>query len=169
MGPLDQKPDQKQRHKIFVGNAAGYDLLIFKRLQSTGLFSHPSPHEVAPATYQIVVFIHHRVPHRDVPHALFVGATVAHFANIDQRQAVTAQQRLARGLAGVPVIPFGTAQVVTGTGRVADVIALTLGASLWLGIPSHRPCSVGPPRSAIPGRVAANPASCRVTHCAKPV
>jgi len=26
----------------------------------------------------------------------------------------------------------------------------------------------GPPRSAIPGRVAANPASCRVSHCAKP-
>ena len=34
--------------------------------------------------------------------------------------------------------------------------------------PHHWPCSVGPPRSAIPGRVAANPASCRVTHCAKP-
>jgi len=34
--------------------------------------------------------------------------------------------------------------------------------------PAHRPCSVGPPRSAIPGRVAANPASCRVTHYAKP-
>ena len=34
--------------------------------------------------------------------------------------------------------------------------------------PHHRSCSVGPPRSAIPGRVAANPASCRITHCAKP-
>ena len=34
--------------------------------------------------------------------------------------------------------------------------------------PHHRPCYVGPPRSAIPGRVAANPASCRVTLCAKP-
>ena len=34
--------------------------------------------------------------------------------------------------------------------------------------PHHRPCSVGPPRSAIPGRVAANPASCRVSRCATP-
>ena len=34
--------------------------------------------------------------------------------------------------------------------------------------PHHRPSSVGTPRSAIPGRVAANPASCRVTHCATP-
>ena len=35
-------------------------------------------------------------------------------------------------------------------------------------MPAVRHCSVGPPRSAIHGRVAATPASCRGAHCAIP-
>jgi hypothetical protein len=40
-----------------------------------------------------------------------------------------------------------------------NALAPPLGASLWLGMPALRHCSVGPPRSAIHGRVAATPAS----------
>ncbi|XOQ19936.1 MAG: hypothetical protein ACFWTR_04330 [Pseudomonas shahriarae] len=40
-----------------------------------------------------------------------------------------------------------------------SALAPPLGASLRLGMPAVRHCSVGPPRSAIPGRVAATPAS----------
>ena len=47
-------------------------------------------------------------------------------------------------------------------------LAPPLGASPRLGMPAVRHCSVGPPRSAIHGRVAATPASCRGAHCAIP-
>jgi hypothetical protein len=40
-----------------------------------------------------------------------------------------------------------------------SALAPPLGASPRLGMPAVRHCSVGPPRSAIPGRVAATPAS----------
>ena len=40
-----------------------------------------------------------------------------------------------------------------------NALAPPLGASPRLGMPAVRHCSVGPPRSAIPGRVAATPAS----------
>ena len=63
--------------------------------------------------------------------------------------------------------PYG-ASLLEGPKRNQKVPAPPLGASLWLGMPARRHCSVGPPRSAIHGRVAANPASCRVTHCAIP-
>ena len=49
-----------------------------------------------------------------------------------------------------------------------SAFAPPLGASPRLGMPAVRHCSVGPPRSAIHGRVAATPASCRGAHCAIP-
>ncbi|SEE32845.1 hypothetical protein SAMN04490200_4257 [Pseudomonas proteolytica] len=49
-----------------------------------------------------------------------------------------------------------------------NALAPPLGASPRLGMPAVRHCSVGPPRSAIHGRVAATPASCRGAHCAIP-
>ena len=49
-----------------------------------------------------------------------------------------------------------------------SALAPPLGASPRLGMPAVRHCSVGPPRSAIHGRVAATPASCRGAHCAIP-
>ena len=49
-----------------------------------------------------------------------------------------------------------------------NALAPPLGASSRLGMPAVRHCSVGPPRSAIHGRVAATPASCRGAHCAIP-
>jgi hypothetical protein len=49
-----------------------------------------------------------------------------------------------------------------------SALPLTFGASPWLGIPSLRSCSVGPPRSAIPGRTRLTRHPCRVAHCAKP-
>jgi hypothetical protein len=45
---------------------------------------------------------------------------------------------------------------------------LTYGASLWLGIPSLRSCSVGPPPSAIHGRGRLPRHPCRGAHCAEP-
>jgi len=47
-------------------------------------------------------------------------------------------------------------------------LPLAFGASLWLGMPSLRSCSVGPPRWAIlgPARLTRHP--CRVAHCAEP-
>ncbi len=49
-----------------------------------------------------------------------------------------------------------------------NALAPPLGASPRLGMPAVRHCSVGPPRSAIHGRVAATPASCRGAHYAIP-
>ena len=48
------------------------------------------------------------------------------------------------------------------------LLPLAFGASLWLGIPSLRSCSVGPPRWAIhgPARLTRHP--CRVARCAEP-
>ncbi|CAI8851933.1 hypothetical protein EMIT0P100_210100 [Pseudomonas sp. IT-P100] len=45
---------------------------------------------------------------------------------------------------------------------------LTYGASLRLGMPSLRSCSVGPPPSAIHGRGRLTRHPCRVAHCAEP-
>ena len=49
-----------------------------------------------------------------------------------------------------------------------SALPLTFGASPRLGIPSLRSCSVGPPRSAIPGRTRLTRHPCRVAHCAEP-
>ena len=48
------------------------------------------------------------------------------------------------------------------------LLPLSSGASLRLGIPSLRSCSVGPPRSAIHGRARLTRHPCRVAHCAEP-
>ncbi|CAI8726809.1 hypothetical protein EMIT0P44_130054 [Pseudomonas sp. IT-P44] len=48
------------------------------------------------------------------------------------------------------------------------LLPLSFGASLWLGMPSLRSCSVGPPPSAIPGRGRLTRHPCRVAHCAEP-
>jgi hypothetical protein len=48
------------------------------------------------------------------------------------------------------------------------LLPLTFGASLWLGMPSLRSCSVGPPPSAIHGRGRLSRHPCRVAHCAEP-
>ncbi len=48
------------------------------------------------------------------------------------------------------------------------LLPLTLGASLWLGMPSLRSCSVGPPPSAIHGRRRLTRHPCRVAHYAEP-
>ncbi len=48
------------------------------------------------------------------------------------------------------------------------LLPLSFGASLWLGMPSLRSCSVGPPPSAILGRARLTRHPCRVTHCAEP-
>jgi len=47
-------------------------------------------------------------------------------------------------------------------------LPLSSGASSGLGIPSLRPCSVGPPRSAVHGRARLTRHPCRVAHCAEP-
>jgi hypothetical protein len=48
------------------------------------------------------------------------------------------------------------------------LLPLTFGASLWLGMPSLRSCSVGPSPSAIHGRGRLTRHPCRVAHCAEP-
>ncbi len=48
------------------------------------------------------------------------------------------------------------------------LLPLTFGASPWLGMPSLRSCSVGPPPSAIHGRGQLTRHPCRVAHCAEP-
>ncbi|SDT42345.1 hypothetical protein SAMN04490206_3061 [Pseudomonas umsongensis] len=48
------------------------------------------------------------------------------------------------------------------------LLPLAFGASLRLGIPSLRSCSVGPPRWAILGPARLNRHPCRFTHCAEP-
>ncbi len=48
------------------------------------------------------------------------------------------------------------------------LLPLTFGASLRLGMPSLRSCSVGPPPSAIHGRRRLTRHPCRVAHCAEP-
>jgi len=48
------------------------------------------------------------------------------------------------------------------------LLPLTFGASPWLGMPSLRSCSVGPPPSAIHGRGRLTRHPCRVAHCAEP-
>ncbi|GEM_PF-2269418 len=48
------------------------------------------------------------------------------------------------------------------------LLPLSFGASLWLGMPSLRSCSVGPPPSAIHGRGRLTRHPCRVVHCAEP-
>ena len=48
------------------------------------------------------------------------------------------------------------------------LLPLSYGASPRLGIPSLRPCSVGPLRSAIHGRAQLTRHPCRVAHCAEP-
>jgi len=48
------------------------------------------------------------------------------------------------------------------------LLPLTFGASLWLGMPSLRYCSVGPPPSAIHGRGWLTRHPCRVAHYAEP-
>jgi len=47
-------------------------------------------------------------------------------------------------------------------------LPLAFGASLMLGMPSLRSCSVGPPRWAILGPARLNRHPCRFTHCAEP-
>ncbi|VVM72480.1 hypothetical protein PS662_01877 [Pseudomonas fluorescens] len=48
------------------------------------------------------------------------------------------------------------------------LLPLSFGASLVLGMPSFRSCSVGPPPSAIHGRGRLPRHPCRGTHCAEP-
>jgi hypothetical protein len=48
------------------------------------------------------------------------------------------------------------------------LLPLSFGASLMLGMPSLRSCSVGPPPSAIHGRGRLTRHPCRVAHCAEP-
>ena len=48
------------------------------------------------------------------------------------------------------------------------LLPLSFGASLMLGMPSLRSCSVGPPRSTIHGRARLTRHPCRVAHCAEP-
>ncbi len=48
------------------------------------------------------------------------------------------------------------------------LLPLSFGASLRLGMPSLRSCSVGPPPSAIHGRGRLTRHPCRVAHCAEP-
>ncbi|CAI8715492.1 hypothetical protein EMIT0P44_110157 [Pseudomonas sp. IT-P44] len=48
------------------------------------------------------------------------------------------------------------------------LLPLSFGASLRLGMPSLRSCSVGPPPSAIHGRGRLTRHPCRVAHCAGP-
>jgi hypothetical protein len=48
------------------------------------------------------------------------------------------------------------------------LLPLSFGASLWLGMPSLRSCSVGPPPSAIHSRGRLTRHPCRVAHCAEP-
>ena len=48
------------------------------------------------------------------------------------------------------------------------LLPLAFGASLMLGMPSLRSCSVGPPRWAILGPARLNRHPCRFTHCAEP-
>jgi hypothetical protein len=48
------------------------------------------------------------------------------------------------------------------------LLPLSFGASLWLGMPSLRSCSVGPPPSAIHGQGRLTRHPCRVAHCAEP-
>ena len=48
------------------------------------------------------------------------------------------------------------------------LLPLSFGASLMLGMPSLRSCSVGPPPSAIHGRGRLNRHPCRFAHCAEP-
>ncbi|VVP53728.1 hypothetical protein PS854_05505 [Pseudomonas fluorescens] len=48
------------------------------------------------------------------------------------------------------------------------LLPLSFGASLWLGMPALRSCSVGPPPSAIHGRGRLTRHPCRVAHCAAP-
>ncbi len=48
------------------------------------------------------------------------------------------------------------------------LLPLSFGASLVLGMPSLRSCSVGPPRSAIHGRARLTRHPCRVAHYAEP-
>jgi hypothetical protein len=49
-----------------------------------------------------------------------------------------------------------------------SALPLTFGASPWLGMPSLRSCSVGPPPSAIHGRGRLTRHPCRVARCAEP-
>ena len=57
-------------------------------------------------------------------------------------------------------VTFGKEPRVPAQPKVTKrALAPPLGASPRLGMPAVRHCSVGPPRSAIPGRVAATPAS----------
>jgi hypothetical protein len=57
-------------------------------------------------------------------------------------------------------VTFGKEPGVPAQPKVTKrALAPPLGASPRLGMPAVRHCSVGPPRSAIPGRVAATPAS----------
>ncbi|SDP56243.1 hypothetical protein SAMN04490202_4875 [Pseudomonas reinekei] len=51
---------------------------------------------------------------------------------------------------------------------IKGLLPLSFGASLWLGMPSLRSCSVGPPPSAIHGRGRLTRHPCRVAHCAAP-
>ena len=62
--------------------------------------------------------------------------------------------------------PYG--ESLGGAPSNQTLLPLSSGASPGLGIPSLRPCSVGPPRSAIHGRARLTRHPCRVAHCAEP-
>jgi len=63
--------------------------------------------------------------------------------------------------------PYGESLFQTPK-RNQKALPLTYGPSPRLRVPSLRSCSVGPPRSAIPGRARLTRHPCRVAHCAEP-
>src|SRR5271163_5012859 len=63
--------------------------------------------ELVPAPGQIAVLVHHRVPHRDIAHALPERAAVAHAAGLLHHLAVRIDDVGGGRLAVVPIIPLG--------------------------------------------------------------
>src|SRR5262245_36690401 len=62
--------------------------------------------ELVPALDHVTVFVHERVPTRDVTHALPEGAAVAHPTGLLHDVAVRILDHLLRRLALVPVVPL---------------------------------------------------------------
>jgi hypothetical protein len=62
--------------------------------------------------------------------------------------------------------PYGESLAKAASNQA--LLPLSFGASLGLGIPSLRSCSVGPPPSAIHGRGRLTRHPCRAAHCAEP-